>query len=339
MRPADYGDGTRAAGESVSAPAGAPSCCLMILNYNGKRLLAQCLPSALRAANRLGRPCPVVVVDNCSTAGDVEYVEKNFPKVEVFSAKENDYLFSLNDAVASRSEDVVIILNNDVVLDKGFVAPLLRHFAKPEIFAASAKIFHADQDVVITARSFLVYRDGWYTFSRTYDDMVPCYSFYAAGGAGAFRRSMFLALDGFDTLFRPGYSEEVDLSYRAWRRGWKVVYEPGSHVEHQRSASFGKAFTKAQLRRIVYRNRILFNVKDCGGMGFVLGFVLRLPWSILRGLAFGDRVLALGALESLPRLPLALWRRFRKRHQFRVSERVLMDEIRQGRYEAPHEEP
>ncbi len=312
-----------------------PSCCLMILNYNGQKLLADCLPSALEAASALGRPCPVVVVDNRSTEGDVAYLEENFPEVEVFVAQKNDYLFSLNDAVADRSEDIVVILNNDVVLDRGFIAPLLKHFARPEIFAASAKIFHADQGEVITARSFLVRRDGWYTFSRTFDDAAPCYSFYAAGGAAAFRRSMYMELEGFDTLFRPGYSEEVDLSYRAWRRGWKVVYEPGSRVEHLRSASFSKAFSKSKLRRIVYRNRILFNVKDCGSMGFVLRFLLRLPFSILRGLATGDRVLALGALESLPRLPLALLRRFRGRSLYRVSEQALIDEIQHGHYETP----
>ena len=61
------------------SPSPLPSCCLMILNYNGQELLRECVPSALAAAEALGAPCPVVVVDNQSTEGDLEFLEKEFP--------------------------------------------------------------------------------------------------------------------------------------------------------------------------------------------------------------------------------------------------------------------
>jgi GT2 family glycosyltransferase len=306
----------------------------MILNYNGQRLLKDCLRSALEATSELALPCPVVVVDNCSTEGDEAFIRSHFPGVEIFHASRNDFLFSYNEAIASRQEDVVIILNNDMVFDRGFIAPLLRHFQREDVFASSAQIFHADCKTVITARSHLVRRDGWYTIERTFDDREPRFCYYAAGGACALRRSMFLELEGFDTLFRPGYSEEVDLSYRAWRRGWRIIYEPASKVTHLRSASFAKRYSKDTLQRIIYRNRILFNVKNCGDGRFLLRYLARLVPQIFRGLLIGNRNLALAAISSLPRLPLALIRRRRGRGSYVFDENAVIEEIDHGRLDS-----
>lgn len=308
-----------------------PSCCLMILNYNGRELLADCLPSALAAAGAFGRPCPVVVVDNRSSEGDVDFIHSHFPQVETVLAEKNDYLFSLNGAVAGRSEEVVIILNNDMTFDEGFIAPLLDHLRHPEVFAVSARVLDWDREAVITARSQLVRRRFWYSLKRTFDDSEPCYTLYAAGGAAAFRRAMFLELGGFDPLFRPAYYEEVDLSYRAWKRGWKVIYEPSSIMIHRRAATLGRQHSKMRLRRMILRNQVLFNLKDTGTALELAGFLALLPIRFLKALATGPQVTAMGILQSLPRLPRALSGRYRARGPGLITDSELIEEIDRGR--------
>lgn len=315
-----------------------PSCCLMILNYNGQELLAECLPSALAAAEALGRPCPVVVVDNQSPEDDMAYLAREFPQVEAVLAEKNDYLFSLNAVVARRPEDVVVILNNDMTFDEGFIAPLLAHFSDPEVFAVTARVFDWDRESVITARSRLVRGRFWYSLKRTFDDPETCYSFYAAGGAAAYRRSMFLDLEGFDPLFRPAYYEEVDLSYRAWKRGWTVIYEPASVMIHRRAATLGKQASKDRWRTIIARNQVLFNLKDAGTWGELLAFLALMPLRWLRARLRGDAYAAGGISGSLPRLPQALWKRLTKRPGEMLSDRQIIHRIEHGEVAASLEE-
>src|SRR5207249_955437 len=65
----------------------------------------------------------------------------------------------------------------------------------------------------------------------------PFYSMFASGGSAMFDRRRFLELGGFDPLFAPFYLEDVELSYRAWKRGLTVAYEPRSAVRHQFSST------------------------------------------------------------------------------------------------------
>ena len=304
-----------------------PSCCLILLNYNGQHLLKDSLPSALRAAKALGRPCSVVVVDNRSTENDVEYLRANFPEVEVILAEKNDFLFSLNDAAAQRTEEVVILLNNDMTFDENFIGPLLKYFSDPQVFAVTTKIFYGDSEHVIMARTRLKYERFVYNLQKSFHDPEPCQTFHASGGAAAWRRSMFLELGGYDTLYRPGYYEEVDISYRAWQRGWRIIYEPRSLIYHARSASFDKFFTRETLNQIIQRNHILFNVADCGGWGFATVFLLLLPLRILTTLLRGKTDSARAMLSSLPHIPRALSHRLerdRKRAQPSLSDSEII---------------
>ena len=102
------------------------SCSLLVLNFNGQDLLAECLPSLVSAVFVSKHECKVVVVDNKSTDDSVNFVSEFFPSVEVMQAEKNDFLFSLNKAVSNRSEEICVILNNDISVDQEFLDPLLR---------------------------------------------------------------------------------------------------------------------------------------------------------------------------------------------------------------------
>ena len=91
-------------------------------------------------------------------------------------------------------------------------------------------------------------------------DLYPC--FYGGGGSCAFDRRKFLELGGFDPLLAPFYLEDTDLGYQAWKRGWKVLYQPRSVVYHEHRGTIGKRFTEAQIQAVLKKNFILFAWKN-----------------------------------------------------------------------------
>lgn len=288
----------------------APSVCLLVLNYNGVAHLEECLSSALAAAGRLGRPCPVVLVDNRSTDDSVSFARGRFPAVEVVVSPRNDFLFSLNDIVRASPADVVIILNNDMRFDADFIAPLLSHFSDPQVFGAGAAILTWDGSADTVGPRCARLHHWWFHKWWSFERQEPALTLDACGGAAAYRRLMFVELGGFDPLYRPGYYEDLDLSYRAWMRGWKTVYDPRSRAYHKESASMLARYGDTGKARLMYRNHLLFTVKNVGGAGFLIGFFLLLPYRVLLPLVRGYRVPLAGLVGALPLLPAALRRRF-----------------------------
>jgi GT2 family glycosyltransferase len=295
----------------MSAPAPL-SVCLLILNYNGIEHLDECLSSAVLAAAAWDASCRVVLVDNRSTDDSVPFTRRRFPGVEIVISPRNDFLFSLNAVAAARHEDIVIILNNDMRFDAGFIAPLVAHFAAPDVCAVGAAIRTWDgADDTVGPRCARLAHCWFYKWYRA-DVQEPSFTLDACGGAVAYRRSMFVELDGFDPLYRPGYYEDLDLSYRAWARGWTVVYEPLSVVYHKHSVSMVARYGQSGQERMMFRNHILFTVKNIGDAAFLAGFLVMLPVRALRPLLRGDRTPLIGFLRALPRLPAALARRARR---------------------------
>ena len=287
------------------------SVVLLVLNYNGIQHLQDCLSTALAAASELEGPCPVVLVDNRSTDASVAFTREHFPAVEIIVSPRNDFLFSLNDVVLHRPEDIVVVLNNDMRFARGFVAPLLAHFADPAVFAVGAGIRDWDDSTDTVGPRCARIRHCWFYKWWSVDRQQAAFTLEACAGAAAYRRSMFIELDGFDPLYRPGYYEDLDLSYRAWARGWTVIYEPASRVFHRISASMRARHGQIEQDRLFYRNHLLFTAKNVGGAAFLAGFLLLLPLRAVRPLMRGDLVPIAGFMRALPSLPRAIARRCR----------------------------
>ncbi len=315
-------------------PSAGPSVCLLVLNYNGQRHLTECLGSALEAAKKYGGRCPVVFVDNHSSEDDVEFVRGRFPAVEIVTMKKNDYLFSFNEAVASRREDVVVLLNNDMRFDPLFIGPLLDPFRDADVFAVTAKVLDWAGRVVTTGKRTAYFRNFWFYKQWDHTQDAECLTLDAGGGYAAFRRSMFLQLGGFDPLYHPGYCEDTDLSYRAWKRGWKVVYEPRSLIYHKINASFGQMLGPDNVTRLIRRNEVLFTVKNCGGWIFTTVYLALLPWRAAKNYFTGNAPLAHGILQSLTRIPRALAGRCAENGSARLPERVFLARLAGGKLDS-----
>jgi GT2 family glycosyltransferase len=251
----------------------------------------------------------VVLVDNRSTDASVPFARERFPQVEIVVAERNDFLFSLNAVAAARAEEIVIVVNNDMRFDGDFAVRLLPHFDDPAVFAVGAAILTWDGRKHTVGPRCARLDHGWFHKWWSYERQEPALTLEACGGAAAYRRDMFVALGGFDPLYRPGYYEDLDLSFRAWTRGWKVAYEPRSIAYHKESVSMLERYGDFGKARLLYRNHLLFTLKNVGDGGFLARFLLFLPYRIVSPLAQGYRVPLAGFVQALPLMPAAFARR------------------------------
>lgn len=263
------------------------SVCIAILNWNGIKHLQYLLPTVLDAVSHYNQPCPIIVLDNQSTEGDLCWLNINYPQIETIIAPANDYLFSYNWLLNLRKEDIVILLNNDLRVDKNFIAPLLNHFSDPCTFAVSAKSYDWEGTVITSGPSLFRQQRGWCYFSFDTSMQHTSYTLFASGGFMAVNRQKFLELGGFDRLFYPAYGEDLDLSYRAWCKGWKSIYEPASIVYHREGGSWDAGSTQRSAR-LILRAHFLFHWRNLRQPVFRLKRNLYLPWLIFRKLLGKD---------------------------------------------------
>jgi GT2 family glycosyltransferase len=230
---------------------------LVVLNYNGISHLKHLLPTLEEAIINGGGCANIIVLDNRSTDSDCEWVAANYSKVQVISAPTNDFLFSYNWLLPKLEHDVVVLLNNDLRVHGGFLTPLLRHFSATDVFAASARSYTWDGTEITSGPARLTRKNGFYGWRYDTKRQKTCHTLFPAGGFMAVDRRKFLELRGFNPLFYPAYCEDVDLGFRAWRRGWRCIYEPDSIVWHRQNATWSMT-AAGQLNELVLRNSLLF---------------------------------------------------------------------------------
>ncbi len=288
---------------TLKMPNGNLTCRIVALNYNGKELLRNFLPSWLQSAEASSYRCAVTVLDNQSSDGSIEFVSKNYPSVDIFLAKENRVLCSYNEIAAVLKEDILIFLNNDIQTEKGFVDPLIRPFAERD-----------DMFFVVPYGCRSIPKSRWGTVSAAFD--YPEYEFnlnkagyvYSAG-SGAFDRKKFLEIGGYDDIYLPGYYEDVDLCHRGWKKGWVGYCSPESRVHHLGSVSFNKRYSEKEKQALVFRNGVFFMIKNITDhylfIKFIFGLILKILWAI----GSGKHFILKGFGMALTRLPEAWGRR------------------------------
>lgn len=283
-----------------------PDINIIILNFNGKSLLEECLPSVLESAENCKTTCVVTVLDNCSTDGSIEYLKGNFKTVKTALAPKNEVLISYNDYIINHvKEDIVVLLNNDIKTAPDFLKPLIKYFEKPDTFFAAPRQMSFDgqhyqggKHKMYDKLSFPYIGPFFPGFEKTIS--IPGYNLYT--GNGAFRKDIFIQLGGFDKMYYPGYVEDSDLCYRAWKLGYKGYYEPSSVIYHKESVTFKNIYTDKKRFVLGYRNAFLFAWKNFSGSSLIK-HILLLPITVIVFVLTGRFWHIDGLIQALFKIP------------------------------------
>ena len=302
-------------------------CTLLILTYKGKHHLEYLLPTVKTAIeNTPNYKIDVLIVDNGQDEATRNYVSENFHDYKFEFSPVNDYLFSLNPYVKKIKTEFVFILNDDMKLHPEVLNQTLPIISKDkDLFAVTCQEKNWENTFTATFPRKLIYNRGWLSSSWNKEmlDYNIRYTLFPGGGDSVVRTSYFNDLGGFDNLFRPGYVEDLEIGHSAWHRGWKTIYQPNAIIYHRLGATFKKEFKSNNLTRIVYRNQILWMVKNANYPGFLFWFLLLLPYRILTGWRI-DKNSYLALLKSLPKIPIAIFKRIKKT-KAKINDKQLME--------------
>ena len=220
---------------------------IIVVNYNGRSWLERCLPAAIA---QLDPTSELIVVDNGSRDGSVDFVRQRFPDVVLVTLETNQGFAGGNNAGARRARGrYLAFLNNDAVPQDGWLAALRAVLDRQHDagLAASCIVYLDDPSVVDSAGDGLTRPGGAFKRShgRSIDEAREAGEvFGACGAAFLIRREVFETLDGFDAAFFAVY-EDVDLSYRSQLLGFRCRYVPDAIVHHAGSATLGRTSAQA----------------------------------------------------------------------------------------------
>jgi GT2 family glycosyltransferase len=257
-----------------------PLISVIIVNYNGKNFLSDCLISIFRQTYF---PFEVIMVDNASDDGSVEYVQQNFPEVKIATQSTNrGFAGGTNAGILRAAGEFILTLNNDTIIASNFIDELAKTMmSDPSVGMCASKMIFPNGKINSTAicisRSGAAWDRGMGEPDNGQYDMQE-EVFGACAGAALYRFSMLEEIGLFDEDFFL-YMEDVDLAFRARLSGWKCIYVPTARVIHVHG---GTSKTGSDLS--VYfgnRNLLWYVVKNFPGRTLLI-FI---PWIIGRNIA------------------------------------------------------
>lgn len=299
---------------------------VVIPTYNGKDLLAANLPilfntisnkqiSAEKTANQGREPdsnIQIIIVDDASDDDTLTFLSEHFPEITVVSRNRRmGFGITANEGIAAGKGEIILLVNNDIQTTPNFLPPLMELFADPKVFAVCPRILTQDRNnpaqflnetgfVIIFENNRLDQRPVPHDTMEKITD--PVLLPYASGACVAYRRQVFEELGGFDRLFVPFYWEDVDLSYRALKRGYKILYQPKSTVYHQRNVTVNRFFKRKYVDGIFWKNLLLFTWKNLVDKDLWNRHLATLPIECFRALFNGKRRFILAVLKNLIRI-------------------------------------
>lgn len=265
---------------------------IVILNWNGKELLEQFLPSVLK----FSKEATIYIADNASTDNSVAFIKDAYPSIKIIQNSENGgYAKGYNDALKHVDEEIYCLLNSDVEVTENWLKPILEAFdtdnksaiIQPKIldFKDKTAFEYAGASGGFIDKFGYPYCRGriFNTIEKDtgqYNDIKDI--FWASGACFFIRKEVFRTLNGFDESFF-AHMEEIDLCWKAYNLGYKSKYIGTSTIYHVGGATLNS--TNPKKTYLNFRNSLFTLVKNAEGNIFFLVLV-RLILDGIAGMKF-----------------------------------------------------
>ncbi len=302
-----------------------PGISVIILNWNGGQFLEKVISPLLK---EISMKDEIIVVDNNSSDRSVHIIKERFPQIKLLQLEKN-YFFAKGNAFGLElvEKPITVFLNNDMIVQPGFLKQIRKSLINNEkIFSVSSEIFlwNPQQLRVETGRT-----RGIFQFGEPQLQHIPNggkdvdVTFWSGGGSSAYSTAKLKMLGGFSELYSPFYWEDVDLSYRAWKRGWISLVDPAASVLHKHQGSSEGVITQTYIQRIKRRNMHLFVWANFSSWKMLVFYFINLPFRFVRSLVSADFDDLVAFLLAVTKLFSALKQRYAQKAVSVVSDEIV----------------
>ncbi len=255
---------------------------VIIPTYKNKDLLIENLNHNLLYLN----DCEVVVV-NDDPDNSLRLDMEKFPQVKLVENKTNmGFAPSMNVGIANSTGEYLFFLNNDVVLsDPSYLSAV--EYLKNNDKAFAVTFAQLEKDNTIVGKNKIYWEKGFFQHMKAQTtDSGP--TAWAECGSCLVDRKKFMEIGGFDEIYAPFYWEDVDLSYRAYKKGYEVRYDPLILVKHEHETTTSKFFSPDQVKTIAQRNQFIFIWKNINDGALFVSHLFAMFKLILMSVVKGD---------------------------------------------------
>jgi GT2 family glycosyltransferase len=296
---------------------------VIVLSWNGMAYLADCLDAVL---SQEYPDFEVIVVDNASIDGSADFVEEQYPGLRLIRNDRNlGFAGGNNVGLQAATGDVLVLLNQDTVVQSGWLEALMEAFSEREVGVAGCKLLYPDGQIIQHAGGYfdwpigLAYHYGCDEEDQGQYDQSRVVEYVTAAAMGI-RRTVLEDVGYLDEDFFPGYFEDLDFCRRVQEAGYRVLYLPRATVIHYQSRSFSRTLRGKPY--LVFRGRFRFIFKHYAPEQILDEFI---PLQLSRLPQMGGielRALVLSCADALLMWPSVASRRGLKRE---VTERVISE--------------
>lgn len=242
---------------------------VVILNWNGTKLLEQFLPSIVQYSSE----ADIYVADNASTDDSIAFVKANFPTVQIIRNESNfGFARGYNEALKHIDAEIYALVNSDIEVTENWLKPIIETFEnEPQTAIIQPKILDYKRkeyfEYAGAAGGFIDKYGYPYCRGRIFETLEKdkgqyddnCEIFWASGACFFIRNSVYNELKGFDSDFF-AHQEEIDLCWRAFNKGYKAKYNSQSVVYHVGGATLQLGNPKKTF--LNFRNSLLMLIKN-----------------------------------------------------------------------------
>ena len=267
---------------------------IIILNWNGEKLLEQFLPSVVEFT---AKQAEIYIADNNSTDNSIDFITENFPSVKIIkNAINGGYAKGYNDALKHIDADIFCLINSDIEVTENWLNPILNEFKNDEnIGVLQPKILDFKDKTKFeyagAAGGFLDFFGYPYCRGRIFNDIEKDKNqfnkisdiFWASGACFFIKSNLFRELNGFDEDYF-AHQEEIDLCWRVQNAGFKIKYIPNSIVYHVGGATLSNLNPKKTF--LNFRNSLLNILKNVPNRYLVFLILSRLILDGFAGIKF-----------------------------------------------------
>ena len=292
---------------------------VIIQTYKNKSQLLQNLRQNIRFLSE----CEIIIV-NDNPKESLKDDLKAFKNFILIQNNQNlGFARSVNRGVRKATKKYVLLLNDDVLLfDESYKKAIGLFEKNPLLFAVS--FAQKERDNTIVGKNVLYWKRGL-IFHAKAKNLKFGQNAWAEGGSCLIDKNKFLLLGGFDPIYAPFYWEDIDLSYQAWKQGYKILFDPTILVQHYHESTIGKNYSQKFIKITAYRNQLIFIWKNITDPLLLFQHFLFIPYNCIYYLLKGEKEFILGFIDALKNINTVYVKR--RRNNLKISDRKILSQF------------